>query len=1451
MNLHKVKRFISTIVVLALVVSVFPTAFAASEYSKYTDFPNGWSKAAMEHAVDNGLLSGRTSNTINPHDNLTRAEMATIINRVLGATVKADISNYKDVSPESWYYSEFAKSANMKNFIGTSDTTMHPDDNITREAVFTVMARTLVLETTDYSSLNAFPDSDKVSDWAKSAAAVFVSKGYIKGNDEGNICPKCNITREEFAQMMYNIVKTYYVESGTYSSTGADSSLIRETGVALKDVTIAGDLIIGDGVGKGTVNLENVVINGRLLCRGGEKAIKLEKTTVKEGVVVYDVNGTVHFDNYRTESVFKNIKMITPATFRRSGGGGGGGGKSPSYYTVSFHKGSEKTAFDSVQINQSLEDEERNLASLDVTLDGIYGATGSKTVNTYIRDDKKPEDGTANTSLIGNNDLDAEYSHEVSKEYIYEVSDGIWDVFTENTVVNKDIDVYYATKHMIVEATVPVLDEEYSVDLVYDSKSRLADSVKDSLIIVGNSLENARESVINPKITALYTRLNKETGMVDANGNILDKDYGLKIIDVIDYDQIQAEVKKYIDNMLNGSSEDLATVIGLFDIPALVDQIGGKELISFISTDKIKEVLKDEAFKPKAVGFIQDKIKNDPNVIISVLNNKTAKEALIENAAKNDAFIAKLLEKDAFKNEILNVIKKETIKKQLIEYLDKENVKNEILGIIKADTGFINSVTDADDATIRKMLVGAVAEPGKVYNDNDPDYETMSLNAKKVRDALVKIIKNNPDYASLAQEIEQRPYIYEAVIAKYATGRDDYFSSIFVPNRNLVIMDAVVIEIIEEYFANDTTNISAELKSIIDGAIVGVAKDYVNGKTIVEGNADSDKAIKEIIETNIISFIKAYFAGTSGLKTDADIKKFAEDIKKEFATKAKEVDISTIQEEIIEFVTDDENATEINTFVFDNYEQIVSAVDNELIENYITTLPDEEVNTLVKENATYITPEMIVSHIEELTPEERAELAKKIVKMLDSYKPYKDFMAAFSEKRATFEINKSNTHFVTAVGKAIYGFDFNEILEILKSKGFGPVIDLLGEEYVNEKLFAPSVKRYWEGLEPLVKQVEDSTDDNAKDYYTTKMTVEINIPSLLHTMYLKNAEDFKNKVKFDEIYDYNKNEALQKFANIDWFDLIIGYDESRKEENSGIKDATGYYIRDYMDYYCAMLDTLIIFDDALCFYNDKEVYDDATLVEVKKSLTKEVLNLLEKLQSLSDRIEQGKPIKGDFTLQDLIDKVDSVEAALDSFGGSSADAQADLLKPVIDNMKNILVNLGEGNLPNGYTLDDLTKISTKLKTVIEGMNEGEYKAVNADFKDIIKSSMEKLGDILTELDEKGTIGGNSIESMLSKLSVLNNIYNKYSEQIKNIISVLADADLGSIDVPFDSEKYEEIIFGRESEDDIFNIDSVVDVVKVKLGESETTGHNKEGAYVIDQYSKAVEGFSLFLQRKFY
>ena len=341
--MNTIKRVLATLLMLVMLMQPFATAASVTEF---LDFPNDWSKEAMTAAVENGLLIGNGNKLIEPGRDLKRSELAAIITRAFGATITADIGHFDDVKPGDWYYNNVSKAVQMGAMNGTSSSTFQPEESITREEVFTVLARVLCLETKDHSSVKKFTDYEDISFWALDAVSGLVENGYIDGYPDGTLQPGGDITRAELAQMFHNLFKTYIDTAGYHTAVASEGSVIvRAPGAHLENVVINGDLIIADGVGNGNFDLNTVTVNGRILARGGEGTVTFKKVVATDKVIIYDGNGIVNFHNYRTDVPFRdNLIEYTKATFLKkqeytSGGttGGGSGGSSSVYYTVSFY----------------------------------------------------------------------------------------------------------------------------------------------------------------------------------------------------------------------------------------------------------------------------------------------------------------------------------------------------------------------------------------------------------------------------------------------------------------------------------------------------------------------------------------------------------------------------------------------------------------------------------------------------------------------------------------------------------------------------------------------------------------------------------------------------------------------------------------------------------------------------------------------------------------------------------------------------------------------------------------------------------------------------------------------------------------------------------------------------------------------------------------------------------
>ena len=313
----KRKRILAMILAVASCLSLAVSASAAGTTTrKATDFKDydrtAWYAAAVSAAVDNGLLYGKSATVIDPNGDMTRAEMAAIINRSFGCYKAADISQYKDVSKNKWYYKDVALAVQMGTYNGRSSSSMAPDAPITREEAMTVVARALELDYDSYSKtdLSKFSDRNKISNWALPYVRAMVGADYIHGRTKG-LEPLDNITRAEFAQIFYNIIGTYIVSKGTYDKDIKGSVLIRTDDVELKNLTVDGDLIIGCGAADGKIVLDNVTVKGRLLVwGGGTKAVCCNAGTNMPAVVVARVDDAVKviYDRDSTLAVIDTIK---------------------------------------------------------------------------------------------------------------------------------------------------------------------------------------------------------------------------------------------------------------------------------------------------------------------------------------------------------------------------------------------------------------------------------------------------------------------------------------------------------------------------------------------------------------------------------------------------------------------------------------------------------------------------------------------------------------------------------------------------------------------------------------------------------------------------------------------------------------------------------------------------------------------------------------------------------------------------------------------------------------------------------------------------------------------------------------------------------------------------------------------------------------------------------------
>ena len=172
---------------------------------KFTDSEDvSWAKDAIEFVKEKGWITGRTINSYEPNEYLTRAEFATIITRILELdTTYSNETLYVDVNYH-WAKNEINALTKTGLIEGYEDKTFGPDKYITREEIAKILC--LLLE--NLNEKTKFNFNDVSSDrWSYKYIMKMAENGIFKGYEDGSFKPQNNVTRAEIAvilERMYN-----------------------------------------------------------------------------------------------------------------------------------------------------------------------------------------------------------------------------------------------------------------------------------------------------------------------------------------------------------------------------------------------------------------------------------------------------------------------------------------------------------------------------------------------------------------------------------------------------------------------------------------------------------------------------------------------------------------------------------------------------------------------------------------------------------------------------------------------------------------------------------------------------------------------------------------------------------------------------------------------------------------------------------------------------------------------------------------------------------------------------------------------------------------------------------------------------------------------------------------------------------------------------------------------
>ena len=256
----------------------------------FQDTEGHWAEEAIEKWQTSGVISGYEG-AFRPDDKVTRAEFSTMVNNMM-KYVEIGENPFSDLNASQWFYEAMLKlyAAGVMN---GADGKALPDNNITRQEAAVMVARAFHLKT-DSAGTPAFKDAAEIAVWAKDAVAALASKQVIRGMEDGTFRPNDDLTRAQAVAMFDQLIAQLIHKPGAYSADVQGNLVVNTPGVVLKNMSVAGDLYIAQGVGDGEVSLDNVKIKGSVFVYGGgENSVIFNNVDVRGALVVNRYNGKV------------------------------------------------------------------------------------------------------------------------------------------------------------------------------------------------------------------------------------------------------------------------------------------------------------------------------------------------------------------------------------------------------------------------------------------------------------------------------------------------------------------------------------------------------------------------------------------------------------------------------------------------------------------------------------------------------------------------------------------------------------------------------------------------------------------------------------------------------------------------------------------------------------------------------------------------------------------------------------------------------------------------------------------------------------------------------------------------------------------------------------------------------------------------------------------------------
>lgn len=168
-----------------------------------------WAHVPIEVMFHTGVVNGREPGRFEPEASVLREEFAKMLAVTLGLEADPQTVNpFADVPNDYWarpYIMALYEAGLARGEAQDGRLYFHPERTITRAEVATIVGRVLGLDTGAYTT-PSFTDWAQVQDWARPSVANLAELGWVNGFPDGSYRPEAELLRSQAAKVLVNFL---------------------------------------------------------------------------------------------------------------------------------------------------------------------------------------------------------------------------------------------------------------------------------------------------------------------------------------------------------------------------------------------------------------------------------------------------------------------------------------------------------------------------------------------------------------------------------------------------------------------------------------------------------------------------------------------------------------------------------------------------------------------------------------------------------------------------------------------------------------------------------------------------------------------------------------------------------------------------------------------------------------------------------------------------------------------------------------------------------------------------------------------------------------------------------------------------------------------------------------------------------------------------------------------